>query len=90
MTHDSNLTSSRNPRTYNSPTPFEIASIAAVLSNGKNPEEHLSPARNLWIAARRTLVEFNRMKSDHDDDDAWQEEYYRRKELNVLFDLNAD
>ena len=50
----------------------------------------MSPARNLWVAARRTLVEFNRMESDHDDNAAWCEEQFRLKELNVLFDPNSD
>ena len=50
----------------------------------------MSPAHNLLITARRTLVEFNRMESDHDDNAAWCEEQFRFKELNVLFDPNSD
>ena len=53
MTIDSDLTSNRNPRTCVSPTPFEIASIAAQLSNGKDPEKHLIPAYNLYWATFR-------------------------------------
>lgn len=90
MTIDSDLTSNRNPGTYVSPTPFEIASIAAVLSKGKNPKEHLSPARNLWIAANHTLEEFDLMESDHDDNVARWKEEFRFNELHVLFDPNSD
>lgn len=72
------------------PTPFEIASIAAQLSNGKNPEKHLSAAINLYWAARCELEDYYDSCSAHDDMVAKHERDYQFKQQNVLFDTNSD
>ena len=69
-----------------SPSPYEIASIAAQLSNGKNPEKHLTPAINLYWAARRELEDWANADSQHDADIADDE----IRQQYVLFDTNSD
>jgi hypothetical protein len=73
-----------------SPKPYEIASIAAQLSNGKNPEKHLSAAINLYWAARRELEDDYVADCNHDNMVAYQERDYQFKQKNVLFDTNSD
>jgi hypothetical protein len=94
MTIDSDLTSSRNPRTHVDPTPFEIASIAAQLSKGKDPEKHLRPAIDLYRAAYSVVyqefMDSHDMQSDQDDMVAAHERQVRFDQLNVWFDPNSD
>ena len=74
MTIDSDLTSNRNPRTHVSPTPFEIASIAAQLSNGKNPEKYLIPAYHLYWAAFREAKRREDEAHELVREEAWDKE----------------
>ena len=90
MTIDSDLTSSRNPRARVDPTSFEIVSIATQLSKGKDPEEYLHPAIDLYWATTNKLEELK------DDYEAAKysipliEELSRREEPSVSFYPNSD
>ena len=74
MTIDSDLTSNRNPRTYVDPTPFEIASIAAQLSHGKDPEKYIRPAYNLYWAAFLEAKRRDDAVQESTRQDAWDKE----------------
>jgi len=82
---DSDLTSNRNPGTDVSPTPFEIASIAAQLSNGKDPEKYLCPAYNLYFAAFREA----KRRDDEAQESAHQDAWYKENEQYLYFCTNS-
>ena len=86
MTIDSDLTSNRNPRTYVDPTPFEIASIAAQLSHGKDPEKYIRPAYNLYWAAFREA----KRRDDEALESAHQESWDKENAQYLFFCTNTD
>ena len=90
MTIDSDLMNNRNPRTYNSPTPFEIASLAAQLSGGKDPKKHLWNAYNLYWEAVRGLDRRARDEIEAGELSIDSEKARKLAEGSLFFAPNAD
>ena len=59
------------------PTPFEIASIAAQLSNGKNPEKHLRAAIQLYWRADYSIKKIEEELEDFEMQEAFDKEQSR-------------
>jgi hypothetical protein len=85
MTTESNFTNK-----HHSPTPFEIASLAAQLSGGKDPKKHLWNAYNLYWEAVRGLDRRARDKIEAGELSVYAEEARKLAEGSLFFAPNAD